>query len=108
MDESQIQKTISDMVNFTIYSMRTPLQHFPDEVGLQYEDVFFPAMDGVILEGWFIPADSDKVIIETQKYFNTEYNSIAIPDISITINENILLIEAVSKSESYTFRFKKA
>lgn len=36
MDESQIQKTISDMVNFTIYSMRTPLQHFPDEVGLQY------------------------------------------------------------------------
>lgn len=65
MDESQIQKTISDMVNFTIYSMRTPLQHFPDEVGLQYEyeDVFFPAMDGVILEGWFIPADSDKVII---------------------------------------------
>lgn len=30
---------------------------------MEYEDVFFPAMDGVILEGWFIPADSDRLII---------------------------------------------
>jgi hypothetical protein len=27
------------------------------------EDVFFPSLDGVPLEAWFIPADSDKLLI---------------------------------------------
>ena len=27
------------------------------------EDVFFPAQDGVTVEGWFIPADSDRLIV---------------------------------------------
>ncbi|MFC0039629.1 alpha/beta hydrolase [Actinomadura rayongensis] len=35
----------------------------PDEVGLAYEDVFFSSVDGVPLEGWFIPADSDKLVV---------------------------------------------
>jgi hypothetical protein len=35
----------------------------PDEVGLEYGDVFFPSMAGVPLDGWFIPADSDRLII---------------------------------------------
>lgn len=31
---------------------------------MEYEDVFFPALDGVNLEGWFIPAKgSNKVVI---------------------------------------------
>jgi esterase/lipase len=30
---------------------------------MEYEDVFFPALDGTVLEGWFIPADSDKLVI---------------------------------------------
>ena len=42
---------------------RAPVLRRPDEVGLDYEDVFFPSMDGVPLEGWFIPADSDRLII---------------------------------------------
>ena len=42
---------------------RAPLYRRPDEVGLDYEDVFFPSMDGVPLEGWLIPADSDKLVI---------------------------------------------
>lgn len=42
---------------------RAPVLRRPDEVGLDYEDVTFPSMDGVPLEGWFIPADSDKLII---------------------------------------------
>ena len=42
---------------------RAPVLRRPDEVGLDYEDVFFPSMDGVPLEGWFIPADSDRLVI---------------------------------------------
>jgi uncharacterized protein len=43
---------------------RAPVLHSPSEHGLQYEDVTFPARDGVPLEGWFIPAPgSGKLII---------------------------------------------
>jgi len=43
---------------------RAPVLHSPSEHGLEYEDVTFPARDGVPLEGWFIPAPgSDKLII---------------------------------------------
>jgi hypothetical protein len=30
---------------------------------MEYEDVFFPSLDGVPLEAWFIPADSSKLLI---------------------------------------------
>jgi len=43
---------------------RSPVWHWPSEHGLAYEDVTFPARDGVPLEGWFIPAPgSGKLII---------------------------------------------
>src|SRR6201997_4193297 len=43
---------------------RSPVLRKPEEYGLEYEDVFFPSLDGVPLEGWFIPAPgSDKLII---------------------------------------------
>jgi uncharacterized protein len=43
---------------------RAPVLHSPSELGLEYEDVTFPARDGVPLEGWFIPAPgSGKLII---------------------------------------------
>lgn len=50
-------------VTGTTAGRRAPLLRRPDEVGLDFEDVTFPSMDGVPLEGWFIPADSDKLII---------------------------------------------
>jgi hypothetical protein len=44
--------------------LRSPLMHAPSDVGLPYEDVTFPSLDGVPLEGWFIPSDgSNKLII---------------------------------------------
>lgn len=51
---------------------RAPILHWPDEAGLDYEDVFFPSEDGVPLEGWFIPCNgSDKVIIANHpRWFN--------------------------------------
>lgn len=42
---------------------RAPVLRRPDEYGMDYEDVTFPSMDGVPLEGWLIPADSDKLVI---------------------------------------------
>jgi hypothetical protein len=43
---------------------RSPVLHSPSEHGLEYEDVTFPALDGVPLEAWFIPAPaSSKLII---------------------------------------------
>jgi hypothetical protein len=42
---------------------RTPIIKRPSDVGLEYENVYFAAMDGVNLEGWFLPAKSNKVVI---------------------------------------------
>jgi pimeloyl-ACP methyl ester carboxylesterase len=43
---------------------RSPVLHSPSEQGLEFEDVAFPAHDGVPLEAWFIPAPgSSKLII---------------------------------------------
>ncbi|PKR88718.1 alpha/beta hydrolase [Pleomorphomonas diazotrophica] len=51
---------------------QAPILHWPDEAGLDYEDVFFPSEDGVPLEGWFIPCEgSNKVIIANHpRWFN--------------------------------------
>ncbi len=37
--------------------VRQAITRTPAEVGLEYEDVSFPATDGVMLRGWFIPAE---------------------------------------------------
>jgi pimeloyl-ACP methyl ester carboxylesterase len=42
---------------------RSAITHTPDEAGLDYENVFFPSMDGVPLEGWFIPAPGSRRIV---------------------------------------------
>lgn len=54
---------IEQYADLFAHSVRTPVLRRPDEVGLEYEDVFFPSLDGVPLEAWFIPADSDKLLI---------------------------------------------
>ena len=61
---------IRDMVMKRIVGMvgearRSPVLRRPDEYGMDYEDVFFPAIDGLNLEGWYIPAKekSNKVVI---------------------------------------------
>jgi uncharacterized protein len=42
---------------------RAPVLHSPSEHGLDYEDITFPARDGVPLEGWFIPAPGSGQLI---------------------------------------------
>lgn len=63
MSEPQSNPITDGLANFFASSMRTPILRRPDEYGMEYEDVFFPSLDGVGLEGWFIPADSDRLVI---------------------------------------------
>jgi uncharacterized protein len=60
---SSSEQLIDGLAELMAHSTRTPILRRPDEYGMDYEDVFFPALDGVTLEGWFIPADSDRLII---------------------------------------------
>lgn len=43
--------------------LRTPILRRPDEYGMKYEDIFFPSLDGTILQGWFIPSPGSKKLI---------------------------------------------
>ncbi|MEM7333533.1 MAG: alpha/beta hydrolase [Chloroflexota bacterium] len=43
--------------------VRTPIFRTPEEVGLEYENISFETQDGVTIIGWFIPAESNRVII---------------------------------------------
>ena len=63
MSDLTIDPAMQGKVEFFAKSYRTPVLRRPDEYGMDYEDVVFPSMDGVALEGWFIPADSDKLVI---------------------------------------------
>jgi pimeloyl-ACP methyl ester carboxylesterase len=62
--EEQIDRTLQAMADSFGRQLRSPVLHWPSEQGLDYQDITFPALDGVPLEGWFIPAGgSDKLII---------------------------------------------
>lgn len=55
--------TIKALAEGTVRPPRSPLIRNPADYDMDYEDVFFPALDGVPLEAWFIPANSDRLII---------------------------------------------
>ncbi|RWA20666.1 alpha/beta hydrolase family protein [Mycolicibacterium brumae] len=71
----QMAKTVRDVVADKAHPMveqyatlftagaRTPVLRTPDDVGLEFEECWFPSADGVPLDAWFIPADSDKLLI---------------------------------------------
>ncbi len=43
--------------------LRTPVLRKPSDYAMEFEECWFPSMDGVPLEAWFIPAGSDKLLI---------------------------------------------
>jgi pimeloyl-ACP methyl ester carboxylesterase len=56
------KKKLTDPLVLTklmLFGRRAPIDRTPESVGLAYEDVSFPATDGVQLKGWFIPAEGD-------------------------------------------------
>lgn len=63
MNESEIIPTIAAIAAGFRGDQRAPVIGTPADLGLDYEAVTFSASDGVPLEGWFIPAESDKIVI---------------------------------------------
>ena len=60
----QIDHILAAMADSFGQQLRSPVLHTPAEQDLDYQDITFPALDGVPLEGWFIPAaGSDQLII---------------------------------------------
>jgi hypothetical protein len=57
------ERLLTMMAKSFVNPTRTPILKRPSDIGLEYEDVHFSAIDGVNLEGWFIPAKSNKVVI---------------------------------------------
>ncbi|KAF5254123.1 hypothetical protein FANTH_1005 [Fusarium anthophilum] len=59
-----INKFVEGYAQLFKNGQRSPILRRPDEYGMKYEDIFFPSLDGTILQGWFIPAqNSQKLII---------------------------------------------
>src|SRR5580693_5166606 len=52
----QIDRILGAMADSFGRQLRSPVLHWPSEQDLDYQDITFPALDGVPLEGWFIPA----------------------------------------------------
>lgn len=42
---------------------RSPVLRNPSQYGIKYEDIFFPSLDGITLQGWFIPSPGSKKLI---------------------------------------------
>ena len=62
--EERIDHVLEQMADSYGQQVRSPIMHRPSEQGLAYEDITFPALDGVPLEGWYVPAPgSSKLII---------------------------------------------
>jgi hypothetical protein len=62
--QDQSDEALQRFADGLAWPRRAPVLHSPSEHDLEYEDVTFPAHDGVPLEGWFIPAPgSSKLII---------------------------------------------
>src|SRR5712671_5088872 len=62
--DEQIDQILDTIADSFARQIRSPIMHAPSEQNLVYEEVTFPSLDGVPLEGWFIPAPgSNKLII---------------------------------------------
>lgn len=64
LGEEQIEKVLKGIADAFKSQLRAPILRTPADVGLTFEEVTFPALDGVPLEAWFIPREgSDKLVI---------------------------------------------
>jgi pimeloyl-ACP methyl ester carboxylesterase len=73
MTEDQVKRLIKNLANAFGHPIRSPILRRPEEYGLEYEEVVFPSMDGIPLEAWFFPADSDKLVIANHPLWFNRY-----------------------------------
>lgn len=71
--ENEIKQLIKTLANTFGYPIRSPILRRPAEYCLEYEEVVFPSMDGIPLEGWFFPADSDNLVIANHPLWFNRY-----------------------------------
>lgn len=64
---------VAGLVSAMANPPRSPILRSPADDGIAFSDVFFPAMDGVTIEGWFIPGDSDRLIIANHPIWANRY-----------------------------------
>jgi uncharacterized protein len=81
LGQAALEGFLDMWVTGTMAGRRAPVLRRPGEVGLEFEEVFFPSMDGVPLEGWFIPAESDKLIIHSHFLPGNRYGYRASPGV---------------------------
>ena len=63
MEISQTAQMLTGLAMGLAKPPRTPILRKPDEYGMKYEDVTFAASDGLEIKGWFIPGNSNKIVI---------------------------------------------
>lgn len=62
-DEEKLQILVGQYAQMFTHGARTSVLKRPSDVGMAYDEVQFPSKDGVPLEAWFIPADSDRLLV---------------------------------------------
>jgi esterase/lipase len=62
LNEQQVQ-ALTMLAHGLSTPPRTPIVRTPKEMGMEFEEVEFTTADGVVIKGWFIPAESNRIII---------------------------------------------
>jgi pimeloyl-ACP methyl ester carboxylesterase len=93
----------------TLYPPRQPVVASPADYGLPYEDVTFRSLDGLRLEGWFIPGDPRKVILVTHPMYCNRHGFLVrhkSPLLAIRQDIDLLLsIQALNRAGYSVFTF---
>ncbi|KAF4943760.1 hypothetical protein FGADI_13182 [Fusarium gaditjirri] len=58
-----INKFVEGYAQLFKNGQRSPILRRPDQYSMKYEDIFFPSLDGTILQGWFIPVENSQKLI---------------------------------------------
>ena len=62
-EQARVREALERFADGFCFLLRSPVLRTPADHGLAYEEVSFPASDGVPLEGWFIPADGSRRLV---------------------------------------------
>ena len=99
--------------SFSHQRLRAPVLGSPADLGLEYEDVTFPASDGVPLEGWFIPSPGSRsvVIVNHPMGFSGRRDAIRAPRTPIVTaptKSEMSAVPEVSPTIAVRFRYRSA
>ena len=53
----------TQLEKYFVFFPTTEIRYTPGDVGLDYEEVFFPTSDGHRLHGWYVPGGSDTTLL---------------------------------------------